>query len=297
MKKSRIYLALLVMGTAFWGISFPLVKDGLNVVHPYSFLLYRFILAALVLSILFFNQLKRINLQTVKYGMLVGVPLFVAILLQTIGLQYTSSSNASFISGMDVMLIPILKMFIFKKSVKPQIWIACSIALAGLYIIAMNSGSNGFNQGDLYVLAGAVAFGCYVLLVGKYNTKADTISMVIVQLYTCAVAYAVLVISTLGTEQLILPADTSVWKAVLFTGILATAYMYGIQNVSQKFIEEEKVALTYLCEPIFAVIAAYFLIQESITVYTVIGGLCILSAMFISEYNFKKRLRVKNIHE
>ena len=297
MKKSRIYLALLVMGTAFWGISFPLVKDGLNVVHPYSFLLYRFCLAAIVLSVLFYNHLKRINWQTVKYGILVGIPLFLAILLQTVGLQYTSSANASFISGMDVLLIPVLKLFIFKKSVKPKTWVACSVALVGLYIIAMSSENGGFNTGDLYVLGGALAFGFYVLLVGKYTAKAETISMVIVQLYTCAVAYAVLVVSVLGTDQLMLPADGGVWKAVLFTGVLATAYMYGIQNISQNFIEEEKIALTYLCEPVFAVIAAYFLINETITIYTVIGGICILSAMFISEFNFKKKLHLKSIHQ
>lgn len=296
MKKSRIYLALLVMGTAFWGISFPLVKDGLNIIHPYSFLLYRFFLAAIVLSVLFFNHLRRINIQTVKYGVLVGIPLFLAILLQTVGLQYTSSANASFISGMDVLLIPVLKLFIFKKSIKTKTWIACSVALVGLYIIAMSPGSGGFNTGDWYVLAGAFAFGCYVLLVGKYTDKAETISMVIVQLYTCVVAYAILVVFTLGNEGLILPANSSIWKAVLFTGVLATAYMYGIQNISQRFIEEEKIALTYLCEPVFAVIAAYFLINESITVNTVIGGICILSAMFISEFDFKKKFHLKNIH-
>lgn len=296
MKKSRIYLALLVMGTAFWGISFPLVKDGLQIIHPYSFLLYRFSLAAIVLSILFFSHLKRINLQTIKYGMLVGIPLFLAILLQTVGLQYTSSANASFISGMDVLLIPVLKLFIFKKSVKPKTWIACSVALVGLYIIAMSSEHGGFNHGDLYVLAGAFAFGCYVLLVGKYVAKAETILIVIIQIYTCAIAYGILVISTLGTGELLLPTNSSVWKAILFTGVLATAYMYGIQNISQRFIEEEKIALTYLCEPVFAVIAAYFLINESITLHTVIGGLCILIAMFISEFNFRKKFHLRRVH-
>lgn len=297
MKKSRIYLALLVMGTAFWGISFPLVKDGLHIVHPYSFLLYRFCLAAIVLSVLFFNHLKRINLQTVKYGILVGIPLFLAILLQTVGLQYTSSANASFISGMDVLLIPVLKLFIFRRPVKLKTWIASSVALVGLYIIAMSSESGGFNIGDCYVLGGAFAFGCYVLLVGKYTDRVETMSMVIVQLYTCTIAYAILVVSTLGTNELVLPADNSVWKAVLFTGVLATAYMYGIQNISQRFIEEEKIALTYLFEPVFAVIAAYFLINESITLYTVIGGLCILIAMFISEFSFKKKLHLKSSHQ
>lgn len=287
MKKSRIYLALLVLGTAFWGISFPLVKEGISIVHPFSFLMYRFLLAALVLSILFFKQVKQINWQTVKYGVWVGIPLLLAILLQTIGLQYTSSANASFISGMDVLLIPLLKFFVFRKSIKPKTWLACTMALAGLYVIAMAAAGSGFNKGDMYALAGAIAFAAYVLLVGKYNRKVETISLVIVQLYTCTIVYAVLAFMTVDVRHLVLPMDWSVWKAVLFTGIFATAYMYGIQNVSQKYIEEEKVALTYLCEPIFATLAAYILIAEPITARTIIGGSLILLSMFIAEYKFK----------
>nr|WP_297168044.1 DMT family transporter [uncultured Dysgonomonas sp.] len=287
MKKSRIYLALLVLGTAFWGISFPLVKEGISIVHPFSFLMYRFLLAALVLSVLFFKQVQQINWQTVKYGVWVGIPLLLAILLQTIGLQYTSSANASFISGMDVMLIPILKFFVFRKSIKPKTWLACTMALIGLYVIAMASAGSGFNRGDMYALGGAIAFAAYVLLVGKYNRKVETISLVIVQLYTCTIVYAVLAFMTVDVNHLVLPMDWNVWRAVLFTGIFATAYMYGMQNVSQKYIEEEKVALTYLCEPIFATMAAYILISEPITMRTVIGGGLILLSMFISEYRFK----------
>ncbi|MBD8347235.1 DMT family transporter [Dysgonomonas sp. HGC4] len=287
MKKSRIYLGLLVLGTAFWGISFPLVKEGISIVHPFSFLMYRFLLAALVLSILFFKQLKQINWQTIKYGVWVGIPLLLAILLQTIGLQYTSSANASFISGMDVLLIPILKFCVFRKSIKPKTWLACTMALAGLYVIAMASAGSGFNRGDMYAVGGAIAFAAYVLMVGKYNNKVETILLVIVQLYTCTIVYAVLAFATVDFSHMALPMDWNVWKAVLFTGIFATAYMYGIQNVSQKYIEEEKVALTYLCEPVFATLAAYVLISEPITIRTIIGGGLILLSMFISEYRFK----------
>lgn len=300
MKKSRIYLALLVLGTAFWGISFPLVKEGISVVHPFSFLMYRFLLAALVLSILFFKQVRLINRDTVKYGVLVGIPLLLAILLQTIGLQYTSSSNASFISGMDVLLIPILKFFVFRKSIKPKTWLACTMALIGLYVIAMTSTGNSLNRGDAYALAGAIAFAVYVLLVGKYNRKVETISLVLVQLYTCATICVLLAFSTVDVNHLALPMDWNVWRAVLFTGIFATAYMYGMQNVSQKYIEEEKVALTYLCEPVFATIAAYVLISEPITIRTIIGGSLILLSMFISEYRFKRipfLSTIKKVHQ
>lgn len=287
MKKSRIFLILLIIGTAFWGISFPVTKDSFSVLHPYTFLTYRFFIAAFALSFIFSKQLFSINVQVLKYGVLAGIPLCIAIFLHTYGLQYTSSSNASFIAGIEVLLIPIFKLFFFKKPVQRKMWFACIIALAGLYIIAMSS-SEGFALGDLYVLAGSVFFAFYVLLVSKLKDKTEAVSFVIVQLYTCSVLYALLTFTTLGGTGLIVPLEKDIWFALMFVGLLATAYMYCIQNIAQKYIEEEKVALAYLCEPIFATIAAFILINEEITNRTIIGGILILFAMFIAEAKLHK---------
>lgn len=287
MTKSRVFFALLLIGTAFWGISFPVTKDSFSVIHPFTFLLYRFLIAAVVLHFIFNKQLSLISKKGIKYGLLAGIPLGLAILLHTVGLKYTSSSNASFIAGIEVLLIPLLKLFFFKKRVQPKMWLACTLALVGLYIIAMTS-SSGFAIGDLYVFIGSIFFSLYVLLVSKLKDKTEAFSFVIVQLYTCAALYAALTITTLGPSALYVPMQKDVWIALMFTGVLATAYMYCVQNIAQKHIEEEKIALAYLSEPIFATVAAYFMINEAITMRTVVGGLLILSAMFIAEVNIKK---------
>lgn len=287
MTKSRVFFALLLIGTAFWGISFPVTKDSFSVIHPFTFLLYRFLIAAVVLNFIFNKQLSLISKQGIKYGLLAGIPLGLAILLHTVGLKYTSSSNASFIAGIEVLLIPLLKLFFFKKRVQPKMWLACTLALVGLYVIAMTS-STGFAIGDLYVFIGSIFFSLYVLLVSKLKDKTEAFSFVIVQLYTCAAFYAVLTVATLGPSALYVPMQEDVWTALLFTGVLATAYMYCVQNIAQKHIEEEKIALAYLSEPIFATVAAYFMINEEITMRTIVGGLLILSAMFIAEANISK---------
>lgn len=286
MRNNRLYLALLVLGTAFWGISFPLVKEGLSVVQPHVFLVYRFLLAALILSVIFFKYLLRINFATLKAGFLLAIPLMAAIMLQTVCLKYTSSSNASFIAGMDVLFIPIFKFFMFKKSIQLKTWVATILAVVGLYTIAMSS-ATGVGYGDLLALIGAVAFAVYILMAGKFNKKVETPSLVIVQMYACVLFCVVLALIQGSPADLALPTDMHVWKAILFTGIFATAYMYCVQNISQKYIEEEKIALTYLCEPIFATIAAYLLINEDITSRTIIGGALIVLALFIAEYKFK----------
>lgn len=287
MTKSRVFFVLLLIGTAFWGISFPVTKDTFTVIHPFTFLLYRFLVAAVVLNFIFNKQFSVISKQGFKYGILAGIPLCIAILLHTVGLKYTSSSNASFIAGIEVLLIPLFKLLFFKKRIERKMWVACIIALAGLYIIAMTS-SEGLAIGDMYVFIGSLFFSFYVLLVSKLKHKTEAFSFVIVQLYTCAALYGILTVTTLGPSALYVPMQKDIWIALLFAGVLATAYMYCVQNIAQKYIEEEKVALAYLCEPIFATVAAYFLINEEITIRTIVGGILILSAMLIAEVNIRK---------
>lgn len=289
MSKSKIYLPLLVLGTAFWGISFPLSKNAFESITPHTFMFYRFLIAAIILILIFHKQVFKINKAAIKKGLVSGIFLFMGICLQTQGLQYTSSSNASFIAGIEVVLIPVFAFLFLKKSIQPKMWLACILALTGLYIIAMASGFSNFKTGDLMVFTGSLFYSTYVLYVSQASTnphsKVDAIPFVIVQLFVCAVSSGILAISTQGIAAIAMPLSPELWKALLFVGVLSTAYMYCIQNAAQKYISAEKVALTYLCEPVFATIFAYFLLDEEITGRTIVGGTFILFAMFISEVN------------
>ena len=166
MQKKKLYLFLLILGTAFWGVSFTFVKTGVGHGSPFLFLFYKFMIAGLCLAVVFFNQLKYTTRNTVRISLLIGVPLLIATVLQTIGLKYTTVSNAAFITGMDVVLIPILKLLVYRKKVVFKVWIACALALVGLYIIVVKDGLS-LNIGDLWILACALGFAFYVLQVGK----------------------------------------------------------------------------------------------------------------------------------
>lgn len=289
MSKSKIYLPLLVLGTAFWGISFPITKVAFESVHPYAFLFYRFLIAALFLAIVFYKQVLNINLATIKKGTLSGLFLFMGICWQSVGLKYTSASNAAFIAGIEVVLIPLFAFLFLKKTVQPKMWVACCLALVGLYVIAMSSGISNFRIGDLMVFVGSLFYSAYVLYVGKVSTSADSkvsaISFVIIQLFMCTISAGLLTVFTQGPSAIVVPMSVDVWKSLFFVGVLATAYMYCIQNIAQKYIEPEKIALTYLFEPIFATLFAFLLLNEDITSRTIIGGSLILMAMFIAEVN------------
>lgn len=302
MSKSKIYLPLLILGTAFWGISFPLSKDAFQVIHPYTFMFYRFLIAAALLTMLFYKKMHAINKSTLKKGLLSGFFLFMGIGWQTVGLKYTNASNASFIAGIEVVLIPLFAFLFFKKSVQPKIWFACVLALIGLYTIAATSGISHLKTGDMMVFVGSLFYAAYVLYVGKVtSTKQsgiNTVAFVVIQLFVCSLSAGVLTVSTQGLSAMSIPLSWDLWEVLLFVGILSTAYMYCVQNVAQKYIEAEKIALTYLCEPVFATLFAFFLLNEDITQRTIIGGSLIISAMLVSEVNLTpmfKRVRNKAV--
>lgn len=296
MSKVKTYLLLLVLGTAFWGISFPLSKEAYASVTPYTFMFYRFLIAAVALTIIFYKQILNINRSTFNKGIISGIFLFMGICWQAVGLKYTSSSNASFIAGIEVVLIPLFGFLFLRRSIQPKIWAACILALAGLYTIAMSSGLSNFRIGDALVFVGSLFYSGYVLYVGKISSekypeksKLDAKALVITQLFVCAIASGIVATTTQGGfSALELPMSTTIWKSLLFVGIFSTGYMYCIQNIAQKYIAPEKIALTYLCEPIFATLFAYLMLNEAITATTIVGGSLILAAMFISEANIAK---------
>lgn len=295
MSKTKIFLILLIIGTAFWGISFPLSKEAYTSITPYTFMFYRFLIAAIALAIIFYKQILNINKSTFKKGIISGIFLFMGICWQAVGLKYTSASNASFIAGIEVVMIPLFAFIFMKKSIQPKIWAACILALGGLYTIAMSSGLSNFKIGDLMVFVGSIFYSTYVLYVGKISqekqsseSKLDAKTLVIMQLFVCAIASGIVTTIQGGLSAVALPMSAKIWESLLFVGIFSTGYMYCIQNIAQKYMAPEKIALTYLCEPIFATIFAYFMLNEVITTTTIAGGSLILISMFISEANIPK---------
>ncbi|QJW90664.1 DMT family transporter [Spirosoma taeanense] len=288
MQKRHLYLFLLILGTAFWGISFTFVKVGVGNGSPFVFLFYKFVIATACLAAVFFNQLKYITKNTLKISVLIGVPLLAGTILQTIGLKYTTVSNSAFITGLDVLLIPILKFLVYKKKVESKIWVACFLALLGLYIIVVKDGLS-LNVGDLWIIACAFGFAFYVLQVGKFSNEKNPMPAVILLMLFCAVGC--LIFAQFDSNAIWFPKTDGFWSGVLFAAIPATAYMYAVQNAGQRHLGEEKVALTYLFEPVFATIAGIFILNEKFTKEIFFGGLLIVSAMCIAEINFKKVLK------
>ena len=276
-------ISLLLLGTIFWGMTFVFIKDAVSLISVAGFLGYRFLLASLVLSLIFIKRLRKINLETFKNASLLSLPLLFSFLAQTIGLQYTSASKGGFITGLSVVFVPIILAIIQKKIPSINILIAVVLATSGLSLLTLGSKIE-FNIGDSWVFLSAILFAIYIIMVGKYSKKCDGVLLSLLQFLLVGI---VCIVYAGINGDLYVPTQYKLWQAILFTALFATAFMYTVQNYYQKYISEITTSIIFSFEPLFAAITAYFYLNEALTERTIIGGLLIFCGILFAELKWK----------
>lgn len=276
-------IVLLLIGTIFWGMTFVFIKDAVSLMSVSGFLGYRFLLAGIVLSLIFAKRIRGLNLQTFKYGLLMSVPLLTSFLAQTIGLQYTTASKGGFITGLSVVFVPVILSVLQRKLPSLNIFVAVVMATSGLAFLTLGS-SLQLNVGDSWVFLSAILFAIYIIMVGKISRKCDGILLSISQFLIVGVlctAYAGI------NGELIVPTQYKLWQAILFTALFATAFMYTVQNYYQKYISEITTSIIFSFEPLFAAVTAFFYLNEELTEKTLIGGLLIFIGILFAELKLR----------
>lgn len=253
---------------------------------PSIFLFFRFLLATIILTIIFWKHVKTVDLSSIKIGALLAIPLLSGIQLQTLGIKHSPASQCAFIAGLTVIIVPLTKLVVFRKAASLKLWLASLVALTGLFIISVKE-HFVIAIGDLYTILGAFAFAAYLIMVEKFAAKYNMLKTMVPMLATCTLLTACL-LGVTNTQQNWVPTDRVFWIGIAFCALFSTAYMYTISNVSQRYISAERIAIIYLFEPVFGAIASYFILGETLTIRILFGGSLILIATLISEIDFRK---------
>jgi drug/metabolite transporter (DMT)-like permease len=272
--------SLMLLGTFFWGVTFVVVKEAVAETDVYSFLAWRFALAALVLAAIFPRRLRLIDRRTLRVGAGLGAVLAASYLAQTLGLQWTGAAQAGFITGLSVVLVPLLLPVLRRRWPGLRPTLAALLAGAGLAVITL-AGPLVFNRGDAWVLGCAAAFAVYIILVGKFAPEFDAVAITVVQLATVAVLTAAA--APLAGPGLAVPHGWVTWRAILICALLATAFMYTVQNHYQRYLSEVQTAVIFAAEPIFAALAAWAWLGEALTPRLLLGGVLIVAGMLLAE--------------
>lgn len=291
-KQFKADLALLFVAMG-WGASFILTKNSLNSLATYNFLAIRFLLSFAISGLIFYKNLKNTDKDTLKYGVLIGIILFLAYAFQTVGLNYTTASKSAFITGFSVVLVPIISGLLLKKLPERPAIVGAIFAIIGLALLTLN-GSLEINIGDLYTVLCALGYAMHIITVGKYTVKVDSIALGVIQI---GVVGVLSLITSLLTESPIIPSGSYVWMNLLILSIVCTSGAYIVQSAAQKYTTPTHTALIYSGEPVFAALFAYIVAGEVLSTKGIIGAILILMGMLVAEVDLKALFKSRSKSE
>jgi drug/metabolite transporter (DMT)-like permease len=275
------FLALLAM-TAAWGSTFFLVKDIVTRMPVADLLTLRFAIASVALGLIAARRLH-LSRTVVTYGALLGILYGSAQILQTAGLSHTAASVSGFVTGLYVVATPLLTALILRRRIPRPTWLGAILATIGLGVLALHGFAIGY--GELLTLISAVIYAGHIVALGRYSTAKTTLSLSLVQLIMITVVCTVAALwPTAGSPAGIqLPGSAHDWIVVVYLALIASALTMVLQTWAQAHIEPSRAAVIMAMEPVWAAAFAVALGGERITLRMVIGGLAIVSAMYLVE--------------
>ena len=269
---------LLLTTTFFWGVTFTVVKQSIESVDVYVFLAQRFILAFALILPIGLCKGRRLDGATIFRGCIMGVFLFGAYAFQTVALLYTSASNTGFLTGMNVVMVPILAALVLRHRVPAGVKLAVVLAVTGLLLLCGN-GSWQLNRGDVLAAVCAVCVSLHLICTGEFVRHSDFYWLTVVQLGVVALlSYAVAL--TRGKEVMVWYPHLIV--PLLVCSLIATVFAFLVQTSMQRYISHTNTALIFCTEPVFAALYARLILNERLGVYGYAGAICILGGMMIS---------------
>ena len=282
----------MLLVTAVWGSTFVVVKDAVAVYPTLQFLTLRFGLATVIILPAAVLGRRRSQFAHVpvaamlRGGALMGLFLGAGYLFQTFGLERTTSSNAGFITGMFVVLVPVLEALIWRRWVGAAAALGAVLAFMGLFLLS--GGASGLRlSGDGLVFLCAVSFAAHILTTSRYAGRQDAMVLTAVQLgvvtVMCALLAGVEVLVRPEASPLALPPRDQVWFALLVTAVFASAVAFYVQTFAQRHASSTRTAVIMTMEPVFAGIFGYFFAGDRWSLVGWAGAGLILCGILTSE--------------
>ena len=281
MNKQRKADLLLVMVTAFWGVSYFLMDFCLADLPPLTLNALRFLGSFVLLAVVFFRKMKPISRTTWRYSLKVGAFLAVVYICCAYGVLYTSISNAGFICALPAVTTPLLQFFITGKKPGRRLAVALTLCTVGLALLTLNESFRPA-LGDIICLGVALFYALDLIFTEKAvgDPEVDPLQMGVLEL---GVAGAIMLVLSMLFEQPHWPSTPAVWGSVLFLMIFCTGFAFVVQTVQQQYTSASHVGLIFTLEPLFSAIVAYFLAGEVLLPRGYLGAFLMMSSLIIME--------------
>ncbi|MBU5613006.1 DMT family transporter [Geomonas azotofigens] len=289
---------LLLLIAAIWGGGFVAQRKGLDFLGPFSYNGVRFALGSLSLLPLVYLNRRRLGpyhgslpqastRALIHGGLMAGGALFMGASLQQVGIAYTTAGNAGFITGLYVVLVPLLGTFWGQR---PSIgtWLGAVLAAAGLFFLSVTDHFT-IGIGDLLELIGAVFWAGHVLLIGWLSPRLDPFKLSALQFAVCSVLS---LITAFVFESMTLTTVVAAWRPILYGGLISVGFAYTMQVVAQRDAHPAHTAVILSAEGVFAATWGWFFLGEVLGSRGLLGCALMLAGILCSELcNFVIQVR------
>ncbi|GGA89330.1 DMT family transporter [Ornithinibacillus halotolerans] len=281
---------LLLITAIVWGSGFVVTAIALEYLTAYQVMAGRFVLATIILILLFGRKFRKFTKSVVWKGAILGAILYTGFALQTVGLEYTTPSKNAFLTAVNVVIVPVIAYFIYKRKIdRFEVW-GSIIAIMGIGFLSLE-GTMTINIGDLLSLACAVAFAFDIFYTNHFVKKEDAIALTIMQFITASFLGLVM-ISIRG--EIPTTMETEAIYSIIYLAVFSTAIAYLCQNIAFRYTTATKGAIILSLESFFGMVLSVLILHEILTGRMIVGAILIMAAILIAELKpsfQKKQLR------
>lgn len=290
-------LALLLVAV-IWGSTLVVSKSTTGTIHPNLLIAMRFLIACVVLAVVFFKRLKQINAAYWGSGLIIGLCLFLAHSAQTLGVTDAAGDpgRSGFLSAAYCVIVPFLAWAV--NRVRPDRYnlLAAVLCVSGIGLISFGEAAPaaveanqyaGFSLPDALALLSGIFFAAHIVTIERFSREKDPIVITILQ-FLFAGLFATIAVFVQEPKAIEMAQwGTDLWMAIGYLAILATAVALLLQNIGQKFTDANSAAIILGTESLFCVLFGVLFSGEKITTMLAIGFVLIFAAIIVSETKLK----------
>ncbi|MDP4144749.1 MAG: DMT family transporter [Bacillota bacterium] len=297
MKKQRMQSNLLLLIAAFiWGFAFVAQRIGGKYIGAFTFNGIRFAIGSISLLPLMLYQNKTNKKQNldgdfkkvIVIGIIAGIMIFLGSTFQQMGLVSTGAGKAAFITGLYIVIVPIMGIFL-KHYIGVNSWLGAIIAVVGLYFLCITD-TFSISHGDFLELICAFFFAIHILFIDRFSKEVDVVKLAFFQFLTCSI---ISMIAALIFESITLQSIYEAAVPILYGGILSSGVAYTLQIVGQKNAEPSQAAIIMSMESVFGTIGGFLILNESMGLKGIFGCLLMLAGMLLAQIKGSKEIIVE----
>ena len=270
----------LLLVAIIWGSGFVASQMALDANLSSAFIMFvRFAIATIIIGVVFYKDLKaNMKKEHLKGGIVIGLFLFLAFYVQTVGLQYTTPSKNAFLTATNVVIVPFIAFLICRKKVGFRGIIGAVLAIVGVGLLSLDKDLS-LGLGDGLTLICAVGFAFQIFLTSIFVKKYRASVLNFIQMCTAGILSLIFMIAS---GQVHFQVTAKGWWSVLYLGIISTTVCYLLQTACQKYVDETKAAIILSMESVFGTLFSVMILHESITLRMILGCIIILAAVILA---------------